>query len=189
MLNALIVIDFINDIVHPQGKIPSCALQVSQKQVIENANVAIRWARAHHHLLVFIKVGFHPSYQDQPKRSPMFGKANEIGALKLDAWGTQFHDDLDVQDSDLVVVKPRVNPFFNTSLDSILRANQIDSVFLCGVSTGWAIESAARDAHDRDYSVHIVADACTAHSEDEHQTSLQLLERIATLHQASLLNE
>lgn len=43
MESALIVIDFINDIVHPQGKIPSCADQVNQNKVIENANQAIAW--------------------------------------------------------------------------------------------------------------------------------------------------
>ncbi len=189
MESALIVIDFINDIVHPQGKIPSCADQVNQNKVIENANQAIAWARQKGHLLIFVKVGFQSSYQDVPVWSPMFGKAGEIGALDLSGWGTAFHDALDVQPSDLVVVKPRVNPFHNTSLDSILRANRISSVYLCGVSTSWAIQSATRDAHDRDYKVNIICDACAAHSAEEHQTSLNMLERIASLWQSGTLED
>lgn len=189
MKSALIVIDFINDIVNPKGKIPSCAEQVKQHRVIECANQSIAWARKHGHLIIFVKVGFDPSYQDVPTFSPMFGGAGKIGALDLSGWGTAFHESLDVQPSDLVVTKPRVNPFYNTNLDSMLRANRINSVFLCGVSTSWAIQSATRDAHDRDYIVNIISDACASHTVEEHQNSLNMLERIATLWQSSALDD
>ncbi|KXF82923.1 isochorismatase family cysteine hydrolase [Enterovibrio coralii] len=187
MNTALVVIDFINDIVHPDGKIPSCAEQVAEKGVIEKANDAIAWARKLEHLIIFVKVGFTEGYQDQPKHSPIFGKANSLGALNLNGWGTAFHEDLQVTANDLVVVKPRVNPFYCTSLDATLRANQINNLYVCGVSTSWAIQSIVRDAHDRDYVVHVVADACAAHTDAEHSASLAQLERIATITPSRLL--
>lgn len=45
MKRSLIIIDFINDIVDPKGKIPSCAQQVIVNSTIEHANRAISWAR------------------------------------------------------------------------------------------------------------------------------------------------
>ncbi len=75
----------------------------------------------------------------------------------------------------MVIVKSRVNPFYNTALDSVLRASAITNVYFCGVSTCWAIQSAVRDAYDRDYCVHIVSDACTSATEQDHQRSLAIL--------------
>ncbi|WP_025821144.1 cysteine hydrolase family protein [Shewanella marina] len=185
MKKALIVIDFINDIVHPQGKIASCAQQVQDHDVISHANHAITWARANSILPIFIKVGFNPSYQDVPTQSPMFGAVSKHQALALNHWGTEFHQDLAINNDDIVIIKPRVSPFYNTSLDSVLRANNIDALYFCGVSTTWAIQAAVRDAHDRDYPVHIVSNACAAASLDEHQQSLTTLSRLAQLHLAS----
>ncbi len=185
---ALIVIDFINDIVHPEGKIPSCAEQVSTHATIEAANTALQWARKSEHLIIQVKVGFDSHYHAQPKHSPMFGKANEYGALNLQTWGTQFHEKLDVQNDDMIIVKPRVNPFYGTALDAVLRANRIEKLIICGVSTTWAIQSCVRDAHDRDYEVTIIEDACAAHTQEEHKTSIQTLQRLANIQQSNDLN-
>jgi hypothetical protein len=48
--------------------------------------------------------------------------------------------------------------------------------FPLGDSTG---SRRIRDAHDRDYQVVIVEDACAAASEEEHQESIKLLGQIA----------
>ncbi|HIF9214354.1 isochorismatase family cysteine hydrolase [Photobacterium damselae] len=187
MNKALIAIDFINDIVDAKGKIPSCAEQVKTHRVIDKANLAISWARNQHIPIIFVKVGFQNNYFAQPKHSPIFGKADQFGALNLSGWGTEFHCDLDVQPHDSVVIKPRVNPFYNTSLDAMLRANKIEQLYFCGVSTSWAIQSAVRDAHDRDYQVHLITDACASHSYEDHQASLAMLERLVTPHLAEEL--
>lgn len=178
---ALLVIDFINDIVHPEGKIPSCAEQVAKCHTMEAANRAIAWARQNSHLIIHVKVGFDAHYHAQPKHSPMFGKANEYGALNLQGWGTQFHEKMDVAEQDMILVKPRVNPFYGTPLEATLRANRIEELVICGVSTTWAIQSCVRDAHDRDYQVILVEDACAAHTQQEHLNSIDTLSRLVTL--------
>jgi nicotinamidase-related amidase len=43
------------------------------------------------------------------------------------------------------------------------------------------VQATARDAHDRDYSVVIVEDACAAASQDAHRESIELLSRIAQI--------
>ncbi|MEO1016377.1 MAG: isochorismatase family cysteine hydrolase [Pseudomonadota bacterium] len=178
---ALLVVDFINDIVHQDGKIAAAAREVAERDVIAAANHAIAHARAANWLPVFVKVGFEPSYASQPKSSPIFGRAQEIGALQLDGWGTAFHKDLTVLEDDLVLTKPRVSSFYGTRLEAVLRANAIEHLILAGVSTAWAIQSTAREGHDRDYQITILQDACAAATQDEHQQSLQTMSRIARI--------
>ncbi|UJF17306.1 cysteine hydrolase [Vibrio sp. SS-MA-C1-2] len=179
MKTALIVIDFINDIVHSNGKIPSCAEQVRENNVIEKANQAISWAKEKNVLTIFVKVGFDSNYHSQPKSSPIFGQADQYKALELNHWGTEFHQDLDFSDNDLIVIKPRINPFYNTQLDAILRVNKIDALLISGVSTTWAIQSIVRDGHDRDYQLTVIQDACAASTQIEHQASLEMISRLA----------
>ena len=179
MNKALLVIDFINDIAHPDGRIAASAAHVQEQNAILHANQALAHARARGWLVVLIKVGFDGGYLLQPKGSPMFGRAHQQGALSLADSGTDFHPELDVEPGDLVLTKPRVSPFYGTALEPALRANRIDHLYLCGVSTGWAIQAAARDGHDRDYTITILEDACAAADANEHHASLRQLGRIA----------
>ena len=62
---------------------------------------------------------------------------------------------------------------------STSKTDEIDEVYLCGVSTDLVVQSAARDAHDRDYKVTILKDCCAAANDEDHNSSLSTLEKIA----------
>lgn len=176
---ALLVIDFIKDLAHPDGKVAACSRHVQEQDAITHANQALAHARARGWLVILVKVGFEANYHLQPKGSPIFGRAQEFGALRLDGEGGEFHPELEVQATDLVLEKPRVSPFYGTSLEPALRVNGIEHLYLCGISTSWAIQAAARDGHDRDYRITILEDACAAADAGEHHGALRMLGRIA----------
>lgn len=176
---ALLVIDFIKDLAHPDGKVAACSRHVQEQDAITHANQALAHARARGWLVILVKVGFEANYHLQPKGSPIFGRAQEFGALRLDGEGGEFHPDLAVLGTDLVLEKPRVSPFYGTALEAALRVNGIEHLYLCGISTTWAIQAAARDGHDRDYRITILEDACAAADANEHHASLRQLGRIA----------
>ena len=181
MQSCLLVIDFINEIVHENGKAPSCASYVKNHDVIAKANQAIRVFRDQANLIIFVKVGFSAGYKELPKQSPIFSGALAKNAFKIGEWGTEFHESLDYNSSDAMVVKPRVSAFYATPLEAFLRANQIDTIFLSGVSTNNAIQATARDAHDRDYRVMILEDACGAKDQQYHENTLMLLKDFSTI--------
>lgn len=178
---AFIAIDYIIDIMHPEGKIPSCAAQSAQRQVIAKANHILAQAKQQGWLSILVKVGFNANYLAQPKDSPLFGQANQYGALNLDGHGTDFHPELAVDKADLTIIKPRVSAFYATPLEAILRANKIERLVIAGVSTLFTVQSTAREAHDRDYQVVIVEDACAAATLEQHQASIEFLSLIATI--------
>lgn len=176
---ALIVLDFINDIVDLNGKFTATATFVHEHCVINRANEVISHARKHAILPIFVRVGFSEGYPELPIQSPLFGKAKEYNALALNSWGTEFHKTLNFQQSDLVVTKHRVNAFYATSLEAILRANHIQHLIVIGVSTDLAVQTTVRDAHDRDYSVTVISDACGAGSMEVHSSTVRELAHVA----------
>lgn len=181
MNTAFIGLDYIVDIAHSDGKISHAASFAAQRGVIEKANRALLFAQKQNWLRVLVKVGFDPGYADLPKHSPIFGRAQQLGALELGAPGTAYHPDLLATIADLHIVKPRVSAFYCTRLEAVLRARRIDRVVLSGISTTWAVQSTARDAHDRDYEVCVLEDSCAAATEEEHRRSIETLSRIARI--------
>jgi len=183
MTTALILIDFINEIVHDNGKLASKGYSdfVKENDVFQNLSFAIQKARENNILIVHVKVGFSENYNEQPKSSPLFGKANEFQVLKLNSWATEFHEQIDVKDSDIILTKHRVNAFYGTPLDLILKNNKISSILVAGVATDLAVSNAVRDAHDRDYQVTILEDCCAAANGEDHETALLSLKKVAAV--------
>lgn len=178
---ALLVIDFINDIAHPEGRISGSAAFIKEHNVIENVNRVITFSRQNKFPVVFIKVGFHAGYLECPENSPIFSYAKKKNALLLNTWGTEFYETLDRQPDDLIITKHRVSAFYATPLEVFLHANHIQNLLIAGVSTDMAVQTTAREAHDHDYKVFVVADACAAASGEAHEMTLKLLQRIALI--------
>jgi ureidoacrylate peracid hydrolase len=80
---------------------------------------------------------------------------------------------------DLIVPKHRYSGFFETSLDSVLRARSVRDLIVTGCTTSICVESTVRDAMFRDYRC-VVLEDCTA------EPIGATLPR--TKHEASLLN-
>ena len=80
-----------------------------------------------------------------------------------------------------VIRKPRMNPFFGTALESMLRSREIDTVVLMGVATEFVVEAAARHAADADFRVIVLEDCCAAFSDEAHRVSLHIMDHLATL--------
>lgn len=180
---ALILMDFINEIIHPDGKFKGKGYAdfAIKNNVLQKVNQAIKVARENEIEVIFVKVGFNQDYKNQPKNSILFGKAHEFKALSLGTWSTELESSIDMLDTDLVVIKNRISPFYGTNLDSYLRNNNISSLYFAGVATDLVVQSAARDAHDRDYNVFIIPECCAAGSDEDHSTALTTMSKISTI--------
>lgn len=187
MKTAVITLDIINDICHPDGALARYADRIEQNKVINNINQILAWGRQNDMLIVHVRLGFRPNYQDGSVVSPIFKFAKEKQILKVSEWGSQFCDILDRNDEDVEIIKHRVSAFYGTDLDLILRANKIEQLVLTGVATNNAVELTAREAHDRDYAVTVVGDATESANNAEKDASLHFLSRIAEVTTTALL--
>jgi len=177
-----LVMDMMNDIVAANGfNAQTYGVQVAQRSVLENTAAAIAAARAAGALVSYVRVGFSADYREAPASSPIFNGARANGIFQLGTWGTQVHDSLAPQPQDFDIVKHRVSPFYGTTLAPILRAQAVERLVLCGVSTNGVVHSGAREAHDRDYECIILEDCCAGASVDEHAHAIACLGRYARI--------
>jgi len=177
-----LVMDMMNDIVAEDGfNAATYGVQVKARNVLANTAAAIASARAAGVPIGYVRVGFSADYRECPPASPIFSGARANGIFQLGTPGTEVHPALAPQPQDFDVVKHRVSPFYATSLEAILRANRIERIVMCGVSTNGVVHSGAREAHDRDYEVVILEDCCAGVTPDEHMHAIACLGRYASI--------
>src|SRR3546814_5491200 len=82
--------------------------------------------------------------------------------LAKGGWDYALVDALAPQPGDMVIAKSRYSGFFNTGIDSALRARGIRTLVFTGIATNVCVESSLRDARS-----------------EEHTSELQSLMRIS----------
>jgi nicotinamidase-related amidase len=188
-MKALLCLDYENDVVHPEGKVSGKGY--AAYNAAHNTLAIVRKVqdefRAAGLPVIHVRVGFSPGYAQQPKGSPLMGRAPELGGFVMSGWGGAFVDEVAPQGDELVITKHRVGSFFGTSLDLTLKTMGVDEVFLTGVATDMVVESTAREAHDRDFAVNVISDCCIAANVEDQQRSLKNMQKLASLVTSSQL--
>ncbi len=93
-------------------------------------------------------------------------KAN--GMLAAGSEGAAIHPAAAAREGEPIVVKHRVSPFVGTDLETLLRANGIDTLVLAGVHTSGVVLSTVRHAGDLDYRLVVVRDCCADPDAEVH---------------------
>lgn len=66
------------------------------------------------------------------------------------------------------ITKRQWGAFYGTDLDLQLRRRGIDTIVLCGISTGIGVDTTAREAYQQGYKQFFVEDAMAAITQEEH---------------------
>lgn len=67
------------------------------------------------------------------------------------------------EQSDVVITKYRISPFYKTSLENELEG--FEEVVVCGILTNLCVRSFIEGAYDRDLDIKVIKDCCVAFDE------------------------
>jgi len=126
--------------------------------------------RAVHVPIIYVKVALRPGV---PEASP---RNRFLSAVKASPAHQRFfqhecgdiHAALAPQDDDLIVAKGRISAFAGTDLDLLLRAKDVSTIVLFGITTSGVVLSTTLQAIDLDYRVIVVEDCCVDDDLDMH---------------------
>ena len=102
------------------------------------------------------------------QNAPLFQGVKEANALVRGSWGAAPADGLEPKDGDHIVEKMRMNAFFETRLDILLRGLGVDTIVVSGAWTNMSIEHTSRHGADAGYEVVVPSDG-TSTVNDEWQ--------------------
>lgn len=104
------------------------------------------------------------------QNAPLFQGVKGANALVRGTWGAAPAEGLEAQDGDHVVEKMRMNGFYETRLDILLRGLGADQLIITGAWTNMSIEHTARHGADAGYEVVVASDG-TSTTGDEWQNA------------------
>jgi len=144
-----------------------------ERDTIGKARKVLDAARAASVPVIHVVIGFREGYPEVSDRNKLFSVFKQNGIFKMGSEQVEIHDDVKPAPGEVVVSRPRVNPFYNSELGSILRAKHVDTLVLMGVPTNIIVESTARWAADADYRVIILEDCCASFNVEAHDWTLK----------------
>ena len=169
---ALIVVDMQNAYASPGGYLDLAGFDISgAAPAIEKIKEAADAARAAGMPVIFFQNGWDPDYvQAGGPGSPNWHKSNALKTMRerpelqgkllaKGGWDYELVQALPPQPGDIIVEKPRYSAFFNTNLDSLLRAKGIRSLVFTGIATNVCVESTLRDGFFLEYFGVVLHDA------------------------------
>ena len=104
--------------------------------------------------------------------APLFEGVKEADALVRGTWGAAPADGLEPKDGDHVVEKMRMNGFYDTSLDILLRGLAVTTLVVSGAWTNMSIEHTARHAADAGYHAVVPSDGTSTVSDEWQHAAL-----------------
>jgi len=133
-----------------------------EQDFIGRAARTIRAARSARVKVISIQVGFRPGFPEVSERNRLFAaiKSSSQHQKLFQGAAGAVHPGLGLEPTDIVVVKHRVSAFAGTDLEMVLRANDIETLALFGISTSGVVLSTLLDASDSDYRIVVIKDCC-----------------------------
>jgi len=113
--------------------------------------------------VIYVVVGFRPGFPEISRRNKSFSGLKERGGIASDV-----HKAVAPRGEEPTVMKHRVGAFLGTDLDMLLRAHDIHTLVLCGISTSGVVLSTLRHAADADYELLVVRDCCADPDAEVH---------------------
>jgi gluconolactonase len=110
--------------------------------------------------------------QGLKQNAPLFQGVKEANALVRGSWGAAPADGLEPQDGDHVVEKMRMNGFYETRLDILLRGLGAETLLITGAWTNMSIEHTARHGADAGYEVVVASDGTSTVSDEWQHAAL-----------------
>jgi len=163
---AVLIMDYQNDIV---GMVP----EKERLPLLENAAAILKESRKAGLRIIYVVVRFRDGFPEISPRNKLFTGLKESGRLREGTPGAEIHPRIAAQQGDTVVTKRRVGAFISTDLETILRANSIDTLVLFGIASSGVVLSTVRWAADMDYKLFVVSDACADMDKEVHRLLME----------------
>ncbi|WP_435169736.1 pyrimidine utilization protein B [Falsirhodobacter sp. 1013] len=169
---AIVVVDMQNAYATAGGYVDTAGFEITgNRACIDNIAKVLATARAAGITVIYFQNGWDADYVEAGgPGSPNFHKSNALKTMRArpelqgqflakGGWDYEIIPDLAPQPGDIVVPKTRYSGFFNSTMDSTLRARGIRTLVFTGIATNVCVESSLRDAFHLEYFGIMLSDA------------------------------
>ncbi|MDE1990961.1 MAG: cysteine hydrolase [Rhizobiaceae bacterium] len=189
MKTVLVAMHYQNEVLHAAGKIKVGVAEDADNRgsVVENAAKLLAFARENNIPVVHVRIAFRPDHADVIQNCTIFRNVVASKAMVDGSWGAEFHDGLGPLAGEFVVKHSRVNAFYGSQLEEVLRVLKAKRLIMAGVATNSVVLTSVACAADMGYEVIVVGDACSSGRPDLHQSTLENMKLVAEVTEVDAL--
>ena len=171
---ALIIQDLQNDVISEGGAFADSGAPAHAKSqnVVENVKRLAEAARKAGTPVIHVHYIVEEGAPGLRQNAPLFVGVKESGGLVRGSWGAAPVDGLEPQPGDHVVEKMRMNGFYETRLDILLRGLGAETIVITGAWTNMSIEHTARHGADAGYRVVVCSDGTSTVGDEWQHAAL-----------------
>ena len=169
---AMVIQDLQNDVIIEGGAFADSGApaHATSQNVVANVGQLAEVARAKGVPVIHVWYIVEPGAPGLKQNAPLFEGVRGANALVRGTWGAAPADGLEPKDGDHIVEKMRMNAFYDTRLDILLRGLGVETLIITGAWTNMSIEHTARHAADAGYRAVVASDG-TSTVNDEWQNA------------------
>ena len=179
----LLMIDMQRDFLEAGGFGESLGNDVQQlRPIIEPCAQLLTIWRLAKLTVVHTREGHLADLSDVPANKLAIGdsfKIGDVGAmgriLIIGEAGQDIIPELYPVKGEKVIDKPGKGAFYHTDLDDYLKEKQIDTLFVCGVTSEVCVSSSIREATDRGYRCIAVSDCCASYFPELYDIAMRMV--------------
>jgi len=171
---ALVVQDLQNDVIIEGGAFADSGApaHATSQNVVENVKGLAQACRAAGVPVIHIWYIVEDGAPGLKQNAPLFEGVKGANALVRGTWGAAPADGLEPQPGDHVVEKMRMNGFYETRLDILLRGLGVETLIISGAWTNMSIEHTARHAADAGYRAVVASDGTSTVNDEWQRAAL-----------------
>ena len=171
----LVIIDAQNDFLHADGWYAQKGIDIGHmRRTIEPTRQLLKDVRAKNIPVVWTRHGYRGVEDGGPfmQLRPFLKE----GGLRQDSWGYQIYDELGPREDDWYVDKSRLSAFYNSNLETVLRALNADTVLIIGVLTNQCVAATSKDASFRDFRPIVIEDCTGTTLPHLHDPAIEMMQ-------------
>ena len=171
---AMIVQDLQNDVIIEGGAFADSGAptHATSQNVVENVATLAAACRDAGVPVIHIWYVVEEGAAGLKQNAPLFEGVKGANALVRGSWGAAPADGLEPKPGDHVVEKMRMNGFYCTRLDILLRGLGVETLIITGAWTNMSIEHTARHAADAGYRAVVASDGTSTVSDEWQNAAL-----------------
>jgi gluconolactonase len=181
---ALVIQDLQNDVIIEGGAFADSGApaHATSQNVVENVRGLAAACRRDGVPVVHIWYIVEEGAPGLKQNAPLFEGVKSANALVRGTWGAAPAEGLEPEPGDHVVEKMRMNGFYDTKLDILLRGLGVETLIISGAWTNMSIEHTARHAADAGYRAVVASDGTSTVSDEWQQAALNYaMQNVATV--------
>lgn len=176
--SALLMLHWQNSVANPKGVWGKQLYpQVKKNNSIANSKKVLDAARKKGMMVIYVNIGWRPGFPEVPAKQyyPLIQGAKDANKGIIGSWDVDVIKELKPKPKEKIVINFGSDSFEATDLNTILRANGIEHIYVSGQCIEHVVATTVKRAVNMGYNATVIKDCMSGFTDSNYKLMLDVL--------------